>query len=472
MARDAGGRDPGPDSRPSARRQARSGEARVGESARSEILALKMSRVEIETTGQSGKVDAGEFAPTIVTAERVDIFGTGPAPRAGPAVSDDGDLSGLSVCNSARREHFEAEVVSKWKGPKDESSESFPRLLRPSLRQMKEDEGERLLPVAHNFRRLLGLASRSPAEAEGPSASPTQASAVCAALAPQSASLEGASARQMSGAPAAMAGAARTCDVIESFGKVLNAAIFDASSGFLAAVKRADVEECDADFATNGKSGTSDRAGRWAQRGPRRARASCCDARGDFDIPMAKGTEMAGLRETTEAEGKEGVTKSTSKKKQAKFIAQVDEVFLDKLKSQMATTFDTLGLRKGMVAAADGWRATTAATNHTKDRDGWSGRDLQHAIAAHSMEEVKKQCGFTTNRIENHWSVLKMWLKKSRGGRLSTTSERRTWARWVTEFQDRKAATTPHSMDDSDAFSLPTKNFLSNVRGVTLAGGL
>eukprot|EP00959_Pyramimonas_sp_CCMP1952_P315543 6604166-Pyramimonas_sp.AAC.1 len=73
----------------------------------------------------------------------------------------------------------------------------------------------------------------------------------------------------------------------------------------------------------------------------------------------------------------------------------------------MVTNFDTLGLRKGMVVATDGWKATIATIRQIKDRDGWSDRDLKHDIVVHSKGEVKNQRGFTTNHIENRWSVLK-----------------------------------------------------------------
>ncbi|CAK0889227.1 unnamed protein product [Prorocentrum cordatum] len=164
--------------------------------------------------------------------------------------------------------------------------------------------------------------------------------------------------------------------------------------------------------------------------------------------------------------------------------AKADEVFLNKSKvsrlapgtrpkkQEMVTNFDTLGLRKGMVVATDGWKATIATIRQIKDRDGWSDRDLKHDIVVHSKGEVKNQRGFTTNHIENRWSVLKRWLKKRLGGRLPTTSDRRKWARWVTEFQYRKNVTKTLSVDGGNTYSLPTKAFLSHVAEVTLAGGL
>ncbi|CAK0884697.1 unnamed protein product [Prorocentrum cordatum] len=298
-----------------------------------------------------------------------------------------------------------------------------------------------------------------------------------------------------------MAGMARTYNNIKSFKKALDAATFDTREEFLAVVKYANIEdmspypkdpttplmvfaqhfgvvpdeyccqECGSEFTMKVKSETSDRAARWQRRGPRHDRASCCDACGDVEISMTKGTLLADVKASNwlpffdcmvmwaqeyphlkivhelgkqhnvagpwmekfqdvaasyiadkislpklheafkklaKASGKKSVKKTISKKKQAKFIVQADEVFLNKSK-------------------------------------------------------VKKQRGFTTNHFENRWSVLKRWLKKRLGGRLPTTSDRRKWARWVTEFQYRKNVTKTHSVDDGNTYSLPTKAFLSHV---------
>ncbi|CAK0855516.1 unnamed protein product [Prorocentrum cordatum] len=233
-----------------------------------------------------------------------------------------------------------------------------------------------------------------------------------------------------------------------------------------------------------------------------------------ISLPKLHGT----FKKRDKARGKKGVKKTISKKKQATFIVQADEVFHHKSKvsrlapgtrpkkkqawlrgavvqgspehfvfrvlehpedaldgrprgkEEMVTNFDTLGLREGMAVATDGWRATIAAVEHIKDRDGWSDRDLKHEIVVHPKREVKHQRGFTTTHIENRWWVPKRWLKKRLGGRLPTTSDRRKWARWVTELQYRNAVAKSHSMDGGHAYSLPTKAFLSHVAEVTRAG--
>ena len=134
-----------------------------------------MGRLEIEELDQSGDGEAGELVPTIVTAKHFDFFKGEPVTRVRPAIFDDGELADQSasilkaflnpseedatiwarwgcsefdtgssrqVCNNAYDKHFEAELVSKWKEgePKDVSSDDFRRLIRPSFRQVKDDE--------------------------------------------------------------------------------------------------------------------------------------------------------------------------------------------------------------------------------------------------------------------------------------------------------------------------------------------
>ncbi|CAK0832577.1 unnamed protein product, partial [Prorocentrum cordatum] len=213
---------------------------------------------------------------------------------------------------------------------------------------------------------------------------------------------------------------ARACSNVTSFKEALDASDFDRRDEFLAGAKCANIEvtspcpkdpamplmvfvqhfgavpnelrcqECGSKFTM---SGTSDRAARWARRGPRRDLASCCDACGDVEISMAEGTLLADVKASSwlplfdcvvawtqecprskimrgldrqrnvvgpwmekfqdvaasyiadeisfpklheafekraNAKGNMGVKKTISKKKQTNVIAQADEVFLNK----------------------------------------------------------------------------------------------------------------------------------------------
>ena len=151
------------------------GKTRVGKSAGSKTLAFMMSRVEIAALEQSGDVEAGDVVPTIVTAKHFDFFKAEPVTRVRPAIFDDGELatqsasilkaflnpaeedatlwarytsaefdvgSSRQVCNNAYDKAFEKELVSKWKKgmPMDVGSDDFMRLIRPSFRQVTDDE--------------------------------------------------------------------------------------------------------------------------------------------------------------------------------------------------------------------------------------------------------------------------------------------------------------------------------------------
>ncbi|CAK0888510.1 unnamed protein product, partial [Prorocentrum cordatum] len=227
--------------------------------------------------------------------------------------------------------------------------------------------------------------------------------------------------------------------------------------------------ECGAKFTMKVESATSDRSARWQRRGPRRDCASSCDACGDVEISAAKDTLLADaepsrwlslfdwvvmraqecprleipreLGKQCIAKGNGGDERTAAKKKQNRFIAQADEVFLNKSKvsrfapgirpkggaawlcgaaaqgspenfvfrvsgrpgdaldgrlrgaRETATNFDAQGLRKGAVVATDGWKATLAVIKRIKNRGGWSDKGLKREIVAHSQREaVAKAC--------------------------------------------------------------------------------
>ncbi|CAK0793726.1 unnamed protein product, partial [Prorocentrum cordatum] len=119
--------------------RARIGTTRVGKSEGSKTSAFMMSRVEIEAPQQSGGVEAGERAPTSVTAKHFDFLKAKAEP----------------VTHVTRNRRFEAELVSQWKMGtlRDVSSDDFMRLIRPSFRHVEEHED--MLAVAARARSAL-----------------------------------------------------------------------------------------------------------------------------------------------------------------------------------------------------------------------------------------------------------------------------------------------------------------------------
>ena len=135
-------------------------------------------------------------------------------------------------------------------------------------------------------------------------------------------------------------------------------------------------------------------------------------------------------------------------------------------KKEMILNFDTVGLRKGMTVVSDSWRATIAALKHIKQREGWTNRTLPTELVVHSKGQVKNRRGYNTNAIENRWSVLKRWIKKTKGGKLPPSSNRRLWNNVVTEFQYRKVASKNYSTDGGHTFTVATKTFFKHITEV------
>ncbi|CAK0884379.1 unnamed protein product [Prorocentrum cordatum] len=271
--------------------------------------------------------------------------------------------------------------------------------------------------------------------------------------------------------------------------------------------------ECGAEFTMKVKSGTSDRAARWQWRGPRCDRAGCCDARGDVEISMTKDTLLADVKASNwlpffdcmvmwaqeyphlkivhelgkqhnvagpwmekfqdvaasyvadkislpklhedfkkraKAKGKRGVKKTISKKKPSKFIVQADEVFLNK--SKVSRLAPGTRPKKDKVWL---WGAVVQGSP-----ENFVFRVLEHPEDAFDGRPRDKQ------EMVTNFDTL--GLRKG----MVVATDGRKWARWVTEFQYRKAVTKTHSVDGGHIYSLPTKTFLSHAAEVTLAGGI
>lgn len=130
---------------------------------------------------------------------------------------------------------------------------------------------------------------------------------------------------------------------------------------------------------------------------------------------------------------------------------------------ELKACFDLLPLKRDMIVVSDGWRGTLAAINQIKAREGWGARDLRHEVVVHSRGEVVNERGYTTNPIENRWSVIKRWLKKKYGGALPPLRSRGAWKKVVEEFRYRKMASRGHSNDYNHTFFVPTKVFCQHL---------
>ncbi|CAJ1387398.1 unnamed protein product [Effrenium voratum] len=82
--------------------------------------------------------------------------------------------------------------------------------------------------------------------------------------------------------------------------------------------------------------------------------------------------------------------------------------------------------------------ATLSAVNALKEENGWSDAELWHEVVNRAAGEITNVNGFTTNHIENRWSLLKHWARKKSGGRLPSHSDRSKWRQLLAEFRWRK----------------------------------
>ena len=98
------------------------------------------------------------------------------------------------------------------------------------------------------------------------------------------------------------------------------------------------------------------------------------------------------------------------------------------------------GLQPGMVLVTDSWASTVTAINQFKRDNGWGGTELRHVTVNHAQGEIVRCEGYSTNQVENKWSVVKQWMRKRCGGRLPAIKDRATWTQLIEEFQYRKYA--------------------------------
>ena len=132
-------------------------------------------------------------------------------------------------------------------------------------------------------------------------------------------------------------------------------------------------------------------------------------------------------------------------------------------KEEIIKCLDLIPLQKDMTLVTDGWRGTLAAVNEIKRRNGWGPRSLRHEKVIHRNGEVVNSRGYSTNSIENRWSVLKRWLKKKCGGKLPPIRSRDVWKNTISEFTYRKMASRGQSIDDGHTFIVPTKLYCQHV---------
>ena len=87
---------------------------------------------------------------------------------------------------------------------------------------------------------------------------------------------------------------------------------------------------------------------------------------------------------------------------------------------------------------SDSWGGTIAAVNQYMRDRGYTNRDFKHELVNRNQGEVVNPRGFTTNHIENRWSVFKRWARYHNGGKLPHHGDRHRWTLLVDEFRFRK----------------------------------
>ena len=131
--------------------------------------------------------------------------------------------------------------------------------------------------------------------------------------------------------------------------------------------------------------------------------------------------------------------------------------------AEMLANLHLLGLKKGMRVVSDGWLATVAAVKKFRRAKGWSEADLPHEVVNHEKKELVNKNGYSSNAIEAKWSVLKRWIKKTRGGKLPSNNNRADWRKLVHEFHYRKIMSKGHSNDGGHTFIVPLSNFCQTL---------
>jgi hypothetical protein len=132
--------------------------------------------------------------------------------------------------------------------------------------------------------------------------------------------------------------------------------------------------------------------------------------------------------------------------------------------TEMLTNLHFLGLQKKTILVSDGWKATVSAVKSFRQAKRWTLRDFHHEIVVHSAGEVVNPRGFTTNGIENVWSVVKRWIRRRCGGRMPSHSDREKWRLLLAEFQFRKMASKGSTMDSGHTYFVPFAEFVKALQ--------
>ena len=124
-------------------------------------------------------------------------------------------------------------------------------------------------------------------------------------------------------------------------------------------------------------------------------------------------------------------------------------------KEEILKCLHLLDIPRKTILVTDGWKSTRAAIEELRREKGWSKADLWQEVVNHSAGEIVNANGFTTNHIENRWSLVKRWVRKRMGGRLPLHSNRAKWDSLLKEFSWRKAVAEGSSLDYGHTWVVP-----------------
>ena len=114
-----------------------------------------------------------------------------------------------------------------------------------------------------------------------------------------------------------------------------------------------------------------------------------------------------------------------------------------------------LNLKPKTILVTDGWKATIAAVKQLKLEMKWTDADLWHEIVNHSAGEITNANGFTTNHIENRWSLVKRWARKRGVCRLPSHSDRKRWTCLLNEYRWRKLQASRKAQGNKHVYVVP-----------------
>ena len=133
-------------------------------------------------------------------------------------------------------------------------------------------------------------------------------------------------------------------------------------------------------------------------------------------------------------------------------------------KEEILKCLHLLNIPRKTILVTDGWKATRAAIEELKREKGWGNADLWQEVVNHSAGEIVNANGFTTNHIENRWSLVKRWVRKRMGGRLPLHSNRAKWDSLLKEFTWRKVVAEGSSLDYGHTWVVPFAVALRNLQ--------